>query len=273
MSQENVELVRGGFDSFARGDLELFLEFTDPQVEIVEPFELPGQRTYRGHQGLLEAIQSWAGQWEDFRAEPERIIDAGDRVVVVVHQSGRGKTSGATVEQRIAYVFTIRDGKLSRWEVFLRVDEALEAVGLSELAMSQENVEIVRRIYEGTSARLEGPRELFGPEYEADASDVAPDIGVLKGFEAVQEAFRPYWETFNGFHVEIEEVVHADENRVITRVRDGGRMKGSDSEVWNRFFHVWTFADSKVARLSIHSDRKRALEAVGLAERDAHAGS
>ena len=132
--------------------------------------------------------------------------------------------------------------------------------------MSHENVEIVRRIYEGTSARLEAPREHFGPGYEVVASDVAPDFGVLRGFDAMQGAFRPYWETFDDFRVEIEEVVHADESHVITRVRDGGRMKGSDSEVWNRFYHVWTFAHGKVARLSIHTDRERALDAVGPSE-------
>jgi len=43
-------------------------------------------------------------------------------------------------------------------------------------------------------------------------------------------------------------------------------MRGSDSEVWNRFFHVWTFADGKVVRLSIHTDRNRALEAAGISE-------
>src|SRR5215216_2712273 len=132
--------------------------------------------------------------------------------------------------------------------------------------MSQQNLDIVRRAYEGVSARLEPPRELFGPDYEVDASDVAPDFGVLRGFEAAQESFRPYWEAFDDFRVEIEELVHADEKQVITRVRDGGRMRGSDSEVWNRFFHVWTFADGKVVRLSIHTDRNRALEAAGISE-------
>src|SRR4051794_3548972 len=102
MSQENVELVRGGFEAFARGDFGLFLEFTDPDIEIVQPLELPGPRTYHGHKGLLEAMQSWAGQWDDFRAEPERIIDAGDRVLVLVHLYGRGKASGATVDMRAA---------------------------------------------------------------------------------------------------------------------------------------------------------------------------
>jgi len=46
--------------------------------------------------------------------------------------------------------------------------------------MSQQNLDIVRRAYEGVSARLEPPRELFGPDYEVDASDVAPDFGVLR---------------------------------------------------------------------------------------------
>jgi ketosteroid isomerase-like protein len=132
--------------------------------------------------------------------------------------------------------------------------------------MSQENVEIVRRAYEGVSARLEPPRAVFGPNYEMDASDVAPDIGVVRGYDAAQEAFLPYWETFDDFRVEIEEVVHSDDDHVIMRVRDGGRMRGSDSEVRNRFFHVWTFADGKAIRLSIHTDKNRALEAVGLRE-------
>jgi ketosteroid isomerase-like protein len=75
-----------------------------------------------------------------------------------------------------------------------------------------------------------------------------------------------YWETFDQFHVEITEVIHADEELVITAVRDGGTMRGSDAEVWNRFFHVWTFGNGKVVRLSIHTEKTRALEAVGLRE-------
>ncbi len=132
--------------------------------------------------------------------------------------------------------------------------------------MSQENVETVQRVYEGTNAHLEAPPELFGPDYEIDAKDVAPDFGVIQGYEAGQEAFLPYWETFEDFHVEIEAVIHADDGQVVTAVRDGGRMRGSDAEVWNRFFHVWTFGDGKIVRLSIHTDKNRALEAAGLSE-------
>jgi ketosteroid isomerase-like protein len=132
--------------------------------------------------------------------------------------------------------------------------------------MSRENVEIVRQAYQRVSTRLEPPRELFEPGYECDVTEVAPDIGVVRGFDGVLDALRPYWETFDGFHVEIEELIHADERRVLAAVRDGGRMRGSDAEVSNRFFHVWTFGGDKVIRLSIHTDRNRALKAAGLRE-------
>ena len=132
--------------------------------------------------------------------------------------------------------------------------------------MSEKNVETVRRVYEGVNARLETPRELFVPAYEFDNTELWPDVVDVLGFEAAQETMREYWETFEAYHVEIEEVIYADEGRVVNLVRDGGRMKGSDAEVWNRFFHVWTFGNGKVVRLSIHTEKTRALEAVGLRE-------
>jgi ketosteroid isomerase-like protein len=133
--------------------------------------------------------------------------------------------------------------------------------------MSQENVEIVQRVYEGVTARLEVPQELFDPDSELDQKDVPLDaIEVIHGLEAAQESMREYWEMFEDFHIELIEVLHADEQQVVTAVQDGGRMKGNDAEVWNRFFHVWTFGDGKIVRLSIHTDKNRALEAAGLSE-------
>jgi ketosteroid isomerase-like protein len=132
--------------------------------------------------------------------------------------------------------------------------------------MSQENVETVRRVYEGVTARLETPRELLHPEYEVDAREVSLEGAWPRGYDASEEILREYWGTFEDFYVEIEEVIHADDEQVVDVVRDGGRLKGSDAEVWNRFFHVWTFRDGKIVRLSIHTDRNRALEAAGLSE-------
>src|ERR1700709_1341702 len=131
--------------------------------------------------------------------------------------------------------------------------------------MSQENVDAVRRGYELLNARLELSQELFAPDYELDVTDASPDfVEAIRGVEATQKMFREYWGTFEDFHVDVEEVIHADQERVITAVRDGGHMKASDTEGWKRFFHVYTFDQGKVVRLSIHTDRKRALEARAL---------
>jgi ketosteroid isomerase-like protein len=132
--------------------------------------------------------------------------------------------------------------------------------------MSQENVEIVTRIYEEIVASPEAVRELFAPDYESDTTDIAPDIGVIRGFDGFVEALRSYFETFEDFYIDIEEVLHADEERVVTDVHDGGRMRGSDSEVRNHRFHVFAFRDGKLVRFSSHLDRNRALEAAGLSE-------
>jgi ketosteroid isomerase-like protein len=133
--------------------------------------------------------------------------------------------------------------------------------------MSEENLEIVRRVYERVTASLEMSPDLFDTDFEVDATEIgAGDVGVTRGLDVAQEALREYWETFEDFHVEMEEVIHADEKQVVTAVRDGGRIKGTDAEVRNRFFHVWTFGDRKIVRLSIHTDRSRTLEAAGLSE-------
>jgi ketosteroid isomerase-like protein len=129
--------------------------------------------------------------------------------------------------------------------------------------MSEKNVETVRRVYEGVSARLEVPRELFDPDYEFDNTELWPDIDGVLGFDAAQETMREYWETFEAYRVEIEEVIYADEERVVVVVRDGGRMRGTDSEVWNRFFHVWTLRDGRVIRLSVHTRLPRQASAQG----------
>ena len=132
--------------------------------------------------------------------------------------------------------------------------------------MSQEKVETVRRAYERVNATLELSRELYDPDVEFDVGDVSVEFGVIRGLEPAQEALREYWQTFENFHVEVIEVLHADEDRVVTFVEDGGRMKGSGAEVWNRLFHVTTFRDGKIVRFSSHTDRNRALEAAGLSE-------
>ncbi|MCW2969006.1 MAG: hypothetical protein JWO23_133 [Solirubrobacterales bacterium] len=131
--------------------------------------------------------------------------------------------------------------------------------------MSQQNLEVVTRIYEELNSHQAFPPELFAPDCVTDLTEVSLDFGVLHGVDASQKALAPYFGTFDDFHVAAE-VLHADEQLVVTAIRDGGRIRGSGAEVWNRYFHAWTLRDGRVVRLSSHTDREEAFRAVGLAD-------
>ena len=105
--------------------------------------------------------------------------------------------------------------------------------------MSQENVEIVRRAYQELSVRHELTRELFDSDCVFDWTEVSPDFGGLfRGIDAGQASLASYFETFENYHLAADEIVYADEDRVVTAVYDSGRIKGSNAEVRNRFFHA-----------------------------------
>jgi ketosteroid isomerase-like protein len=77
-------------------------------------------------------MRVWAGAWEDWSLEFEQMIDAGDKVLVIARESGRGKGSGVEVEQRAFAVFTLREGRIVHWKGFVNRRQALEAAGLRE---------------------------------------------------------------------------------------------------------------------------------------------
>ncbi len=134
MSEENVEIVRGCLDAFNRGDMPASLKDVDPAFELHMDLGFPeGPTTHLGHDGFKEF---WGGgpheRFAGFRLEPDEFIDAGDQVLVPVRAVGRGKGSGAKVEQAHFQAWTLRNCKVVRLDVYADKAEALEAVGLQE---------------------------------------------------------------------------------------------------------------------------------------------
>jgi ketosteroid isomerase-like protein len=131
--------------------------------------------------------------------------------------------------------------------------------------MSRENVEIVRRVYEEFNRTGVPPAQLFHNDAEFDPSRALPDAEVLRGAEQFLALIADYSSAFEDFRVDAEALMDGGDH-VVAVVRDGGRLKGSGSEIWNRFVHVWTLRDRKVVRWASYSDKAEALEAVGLHE-------
>ena len=133
MSKEDVERVREGYEAFNRGDLDVAVGDMDPDIEWHVMGDLPEGETYRGHEGVRRFWETWQEAFEDFHVEPEELIDAGDKVVVVIKVSGRGRGSGAQVETpSFPQVWTLRDGRPVRVEMYRSRSEALRAAGLEE---------------------------------------------------------------------------------------------------------------------------------------------
>jgi ketosteroid isomerase-like protein len=134
MSQENVELVRRGYaHRQARGDFLAEVLAPDYVWDMSHFRGWPEQQTYEGIEEARRFIREWTAAFDDWEIEVVALHDAGgDKVVGVLRQRGRSKTTGLPVEMLYAQVFTIRDGKQTRMEMYADPDEALKAVGLAE---------------------------------------------------------------------------------------------------------------------------------------------
>ena len=120
MSQQDVQKVRSGYDAFNRKDIPAVLELYDPQIEWIEA---GGGRspagTYRGPQSVAnEVFATVPRNFDDFRAEPEQLIDAGEHVVVVGRFRGKAK-SGASLDAPFVHVYGMRNGKVVRFQNYV----------------------------------------------------------------------------------------------------------------------------------------------------------
>ena len=132
MSPENVEFIRRLYEAVNTAGLGAAVDFAHPEIEVVPPPIWPEASGVKG----LESVQEWARQWmetfDSFRAEPKRYLEAGgERVVVYVRDTGRIKGSGAEIDAQLVHVWTLRDGKIIRWEIFTDEAQALDAAGLT----------------------------------------------------------------------------------------------------------------------------------------------
>jgi ketosteroid isomerase-like protein len=134
MSQKNVDIVRAAFESFLGGDQEKTAQLVDPEVEFHGT--VGGLQEGQIAHGQSEIDQTFESEdleaWDERRLEAEEFIDAGDNVVVLLHEYRRGKGSGVELETETAVVVAVREGRVIRIQGYMDRETALEAVGLSE---------------------------------------------------------------------------------------------------------------------------------------------
>jgi ketosteroid isomerase-like protein len=133
--------------------------------------------------------------------------------------------------------------------------------------MSQENVEKVRRAYDGFNrGDPEAMTTDLAPTFEYVTTGALPDTPpVARGPEGYAEFARWLSDQFDDARVEIHELTDV-RDKLVASVTLRGRGRQSGAEVGWRVWHVWTFRDGKVVRGGGFMSRAEALEAVGLRE-------
>jgi ketosteroid isomerase-like protein len=121
----NLEIVREMLADYIRGNYEAAVPVFAQDVEVVTSLE-----RFHGHSGVVEEAQRWEEMWLDYRFEVKDLIAAGDKVVLLYYQVGKSKESGVEVEERAGWVYTLREGKIVRVEMFQDRETALLAAGV-----------------------------------------------------------------------------------------------------------------------------------------------
>jgi ketosteroid isomerase-like protein len=139
---ENADLIRAMLPSPEADIAHLFRDqdafestvaalagILDPNLESVAVWAGEG-RTYKGIDGFRQLWLDWLEPWDTYQVQVDEIIEAGDRVAVLIRDHGRRHDTDAEVELISGSVWMVRDGKIARAEFYANRNDLFEATGL-----------------------------------------------------------------------------------------------------------------------------------------------
>jgi uncharacterized protein len=132
-SSDNAELLRRFYESFNQGDLDAVLELCTEDVELYkdpEVVEMVSAFTPSGQERIAQYLRGWLDSWSDYQARPEEFVQSGDEVAAFTQLRARGKNSQFEIEGSMADVFTVRDGRIARFRLYVQRSDALDLLGI-----------------------------------------------------------------------------------------------------------------------------------------------
>jgi ketosteroid isomerase-like protein len=119
--QENVAIVRRGYEAFGRGDVDALLELFSQDVEWITPGPevVPTTGRRRGREQVREFFRAVGDTFEIQRFEPQTFVAQDDLVIVLGEDTARVKATGRVITEPWVHVFTCRNGKIARFQEYI----------------------------------------------------------------------------------------------------------------------------------------------------------
>jgi ketosteroid isomerase-like protein len=126
----NVEVLRGGYDAFKRGDMDAVRETWHDDIRWEAPNydKLPGSGVHEGKDAVTQMVGEFVQFWDEVTVTADEFIEQGDTVVALGHTEGR--VNGNDVKVPFVHIWRLRDGKVERAQSLTDTAEVAEAAGV-----------------------------------------------------------------------------------------------------------------------------------------------
>lgn len=129
MGEQSVDVVRGVYEAFGRGDVPAVLGAMADDIEWHEAEGMPYGGVYHGGEAVAQNVFGPITQdIPDFAVKPEQFIASGDSVAAVVRYTGTGKATGKQLNLPVVHVWDVRNGKIAQFRQFIDTAKFLEVV-------------------------------------------------------------------------------------------------------------------------------------------------
>jgi ketosteroid isomerase-like protein len=255
----NLDLVRSIFSTWERGDFSS-VEWADPEMEFVTADGTePG--SWAGLAELAEGMRDWLSAWKDARAGADeyRELD-NERVLALVQFSGRGKTSGlelGRLSPKGAFLFNVREGKVTRIVRYLDRNRALADLGLEESPVTEESttpdlVELDRAVEAAFRGDLEPWLSLLRPDCIWD--DSAIGLGTHEGLAAIRTHVGDWIGSYEEIDNTLEERLDLGHGVMFGVSVQKGRLVGGTGYVQLRYAAVTVWVEGRIKRFTTYTD-------------------
>ena len=129
----NVEILKGGYEAFGRGDVPSVLGIFDPNVEWREaesnPYKPDGKPWVGGDAIVQHLFMRLATEWDGFTVTPKEFHDAGDTIVVECRYPVVYKETGQSLDAHACHVWKLSNGKATSFQQYVDTAQMQQTMG------------------------------------------------------------------------------------------------------------------------------------------------